>query len=472
MNVKSVEKKEHSVVVLEVEVGSEEFEAALEKAYRKKKNSLNVPGFRKGKAPRKVIEAMYGASVFYEDAVNEVYPEAYDAAIRQEKLEAVSYPEMEIVDIGKEGFTFKASVTVVPDVKLGQYKGLSAVRPAVEVTEEDIEKEMQPLIDRASRIEAVSRPAAEGDTVVIDFEGFDNGVPFEGGKGEKYNLTIGSGSFVPGFEEQVAGMSADEEKDIDITFPEDYHKELAGKQVVFHVKVHEVKEKKLPEIDDEFAKDVSEFETLQELRDSLKNKILERKTAEADSVFENNLVDMVAEGMEVEVPQIMVDMQSERMLNDFARQIGGQGIQFQDYLNAIGMNFEQVKQQTDEAALSQVRRELALNAVVKAENIEVSEEEIEAEYEKMAKQYSMPVDKMRAAISSIDLSHELRLRKATEMIVKSAVPVSEEAAPKEEKKTKKSSKSKKTEADAETVKDGEAAETKPKKRSMKKTEQE
>jgi trigger factor len=187
---------------------------------------------------------MYGASVFYEDAVNEVYPEAYDAAIRQEKLEAVSYPEMEIVDIGKEGFTFKASVTVVPDVKLGQYNGLSAVRPAVEVTEEDIEKEMQPLIDRASRLEAVSRPAAEGDTVVIDFEGFDNGVPFEGGKGEKYNLTIGSGSFVPGFEEQVAGMSADEEKDIDITFPENYHKELAGKQVVFHVKVHEVKEKK------------------------------------------------------------------------------------------------------------------------------------------------------------------------------------------------------------------------------------
>ncbi len=353
------------------------------------------------------------------------------------------------------------------------------------MTEEDIEKEMQPLVERASRLETVERAAADGDTAVIDFEGFDNGVPFEGGKGEQYNLVIGSNSFVPGFEEQVSGMSAGEEKDIDITFPENYHEELAGKAVVFHVKLNEVKEKVKPEIDDEFAKDVSEFESLQELRDSLKQKIQERKDAEADGVFEDNLIKQVMEGMEVEVPQVMIQMQSERLLSDFARQIGGQGIQFEQYLNAIGMNYEQVRQQTDEAAVPQVRRELALNGVAKAEGIEVTEEEINDEYEKMAKQYGMPVENVRSAVSEFDLSHEIRLRKATELVVSSATAVSGE----QDKKTKKApAKTKKADAaaeektekaakpakkaKAEKAEEGEAAEAKPKKRTAKKAEQE
>ena len=266
MNVKSVEKQEKSTVELVIEVGKEEFEAAVEKVYKKQRGNISVPGFRKGHAPRKIIEGMYGSGVFYEDAINEIYPEAYAQAIEQEKLDAVAWPKVEIVDVGKEGLTFKAVVTVRPEVKLGDYKDLTAEKNEVTISDEDIDNELKPFISRATRVVTVEREAKNGDTVVIDFEGFQDGVPFEGGKAEGHSLELGSGSFVPGFEEQLVGAKAGDEKELDITFPEDYHEDLAGKAVVFKVKVNEVKEKQEPAVDDEFAKDVSEFDTLADFR--------------------------------------------------------------------------------------------------------------------------------------------------------------------------------------------------------------
>ena len=277
MNVKSVEKQEKSTVELVIEVGREEFQAAIEKVYKKQRGNITVPGFRKGHAPRKIIEGMYGSGVFYEDAINELYPEAYAQAIEQEKLDAVAWPKVEIVDVGKDGFSFKALVTVRPEVTLGEYKGLTAEKNDVNVTDEDVDNELKPYISRATRMVTVEREAKNGDTVVIDFEGFKDGEPFAGGKGEGHSLELGSGSFVPGFEEQLVGAKAGDEKELDITFPEDYHADLAGKAVVFKVKVHEVKEKQEPVVDDEFAKDVSEFDTLEEFRKSLAERVKERR---------------------------------------------------------------------------------------------------------------------------------------------------------------------------------------------------
>ena len=298
MKVTSVEKKEKSTVELTIQVEADVFEAAIQKVYLKNRGKINVPGFRKGKAPRKIIEGMYGSGVFYEDAINECYPVAYEQAVEEQGLDDVGYPKMEIVEAGKEGFTFKALVSVRPEAKLGEYKGLTAPKEEVKVTEKDIDEELKPYIDRATRLVSVKRKAKKGDTAVIDFEGFDNGTPFEGGKGENYDLKLGAGMFVPGFEEQVIGMKAGEEKDIDITFPEDYHAELAGKAVVFKVKCHEVKEKEVPALDDEFAKDVSEFDTLEELKADLTKKLQERKTAAAEEKLENALVDAAVAGIE------------------------------------------------------------------------------------------------------------------------------------------------------------------------------
>ena len=264
MNVKSKENVENSAVELIIEVGAQEFEAALDKVYKKQRGSIAVPGFRKGKAPRKIIEGMYGSGVFYEDAIEELYPSAYAEAVEQEKLDVVAYPKVEVLEVGKDGFTFKAVVTVRPEAKIGTYKGLSAEKEAVAVTDEDIENELKPYVERATRLVNVEREAKMGDTVLLDFEGFDNGVPFEGGKAENHALELGSHSFVPGFEEGVVGLKPGDEKDIDVTFPEDYHADLAGKPVVFKIKVHEVKEPQAPVVDDEFAKDVSEFDTLDE----------------------------------------------------------------------------------------------------------------------------------------------------------------------------------------------------------------
>ena len=408
MKVTSVEKKEKSTVELTIEVGAEEFEAAVQQAYLKNRGRISVPGFRKGKAPRKIIEGMYGAGVFYEDAINAVYPGAYEEAVKEQNLDDVGYPKMEVVEVGKEGFTFKALVSVRPEVKLGAYKGLTAPKEEVKVTEKDIDNELKPYIERATRLVSVKRKAKKGDTAVIDFEGFDNGTPFEGGKGENYELKLGSGTFVPGFEEQVIGMKAGEEKDLDITFPEDYHADLAGKAVVFHVKVNEVKEPQAPEVDDEFAKDVSEFETLEAFRKDLGEKLSDRRSKQAEADFENSVMEQLIANMECEVPDGMVEVQLDKMMDD--------------YMKMMNMNADMIRASARPSALRQVQMELALTAVAEAENLEVSQEEIDAEIKRLAEQYGLSEDQVKAAVPAEDLKRDLRLKKANDLVIAEAKP--------------------------------------------------
>ena len=459
MKVTSVEKKEKSTVELTIQVEAGVFEAAVQKVYLKNRGKINVPGFRKGKAPRKIIEGMYGSGVFYEDAVNECYPAAYDEAVKEQGLDDVGYPKMEIVEVGKEGFTFKALVSVRPEAKLGEYKGLAAAMEEAKVTEKDIDEELKPYVERATRLVSVKRKAKKGDTAVIDFEGFDNGTPFEGGKGENYELKLGAGMFVPGFEEQVIGMKAGEEKDLDITFPEDYHADLAGKAVVFHVKVNEVKEAQAPEVDDEFAKDVSEFETLADFRKDLGDKLLERKKAQAQADFENAVMEQLVEGMECDIPDGMVEVQVDRLMDDYAMRLQSQGIGMDQYMSMMGMNADMMRASARPAALKQVQTELALTAVVKAEDIQISDEEYEAEAAKLAEQYNMPVEQVKAIIPVEGLKKDLALRKASELVISSAVAgkAKKKAAPKKsakkeeegEEKPKRARAKKKTEEPAE-----------------------
>ena len=454
MNVKSVEKQEKSTVELVIEIGAEEFEAAVQKAYLKQRGKIMVPGFRKGKAPRKVIEGMYGSGVFYEDAINEIYPQAYADAVEQEKLDAVAWPKVEIVSVGKEGLTFKALVTVRPEVKLGEYKGLTAEKEEVKVTDEDIDNELKPYINRATRMVTVEREAQNGDTVVIDFEGFLDGKPFDGGKGEGHSLELGSGSFVPGFEEQLVGTKAGDEKDLDITFPEDYHADLAGKAVVFKVKVHEVKEKQLPTVDDEFAKDVSEFDTLADFKKDLAAKLTERREDQAKHAFEAAVLEQVMNNMEVEIPDAMVDFEADNLVNDMAQRIQAQGIPFEQYLAMTGMTMDMMREQAKAAALERVRRDLALNAVIAAEDIQISDEELEEEYKRLSEQYHMELDKVKEAVAADDIRKELSMKKAEQVIYDSA------------KVGKAPAKKKTTKKKAEDAEAGEAAEgeEKPKKR--------
>jgi trigger factor len=462
MTVKSCEKLEKSQVALTIEVGAAEFEAAVEKAYQKMRRKINVPGFRPGKAPRKMIERMYGAEVFFEEAINIAFPEAYEAAVEQEKLQVVGYPAVEMVgEVTKDGFTFKATAPVYPEVTLGEYKGLKAEKPEVKVTAADVDERLKTLADRNTRLVSVDREAKSGDTAVIDFEGFLNGKPFEGGKGENHNLELGSGSFVPGFEDQVIGMKAGEEKDINITFPENYHEDLAGKAVVFKVKVHEVKEKEVPEMDDEFAKDVSEFDTLKDLKADLKKKITEERQKDADRAFEENLMNQVAENITADIPDVMVENQARQYLDNFKAQISRQ-FPYEEYKKMTGMDDEKLLADAKEPALRQVKMDLAVAAIIKAENIEASDEDVEAEYKKMAEQFGMDVDMVKKYLVKEQVQDQLLSQKAVAVVVDSATaekPKKEEAAEGEEKKPAK-----------KTTKKAEAAggEEKPKKAPAKK----
>ena len=444
MSVKSCEKVEKSQVALTIEVGAEEFEAAVEKAYRKMRRKINVPGFRPGKAPRKIIEGMYGAEVFYEEAINIAFPEAYEAAVKEQELQVVGYPTVELEgECTKAGFTFKATAPVYPEVTLGQYKGLSAPKDEVKVTAADVNERVKILQDRNTRLVSVDREAKEGDTAVIDFEGFLEGKPFDGGKGTNHSLELGSHSFVPGFEEQVVGMKAGEEKDIDITFPEDYHKDLAGKAVVFKVKVHEVKEKEVPALDDEFAKDVSEFDTLKDLKADLKKKITEERQKDADRAFEDALMEQVAANITADVPDAMVEGQARQFLENFKMQIAQQGIPYDQYMKMTGMDEQKLLDDAKEPALRQVRLDLALAAIIKAENIEVSDEEVEAEFQKMADQYGMDLETVKKYLQADQIKDQVTTQKAVAVVVDSAVatkPEKKEEAEGEKKPARKSAK--------------------------------
>ena len=438
MKVISAEKKEKSTVELTIQVEAEVFEAAVQAAYLKNRKNINVPGFRKGKATRKIIESMYGTGVFYDDAINEVYPVAYEAAVKEQGLDDVGYPQVEIVEVGPQGMTFKALVPVRPEVKLGEYKGLTAPKAAVAVTEEDVDNELKPFIMRATRVVSVDREAKLNDTTVIDFKGFDNGEAFEGGEGYNYELKLGSGSFVPGFEEQIVGMKAGEEKDIDITFPEDYHADLAGKAVVFHVKVNEVKEPQEPVVDDEFAKDVSEFDTLEAFRADLKAKLVERREAQVENMFQEAIRAQLIEKMECEIPDGMVEVQLDHMMDRYAANLQNQGISLEDYMQMMGMDVATLRATSREAAIRELETQLALEAVAKAENIEVTDEEIEAEFTKLAEQYKLDVQMVKNAINPADLKKDLMMTRANDLVMANAVVgEAKEEAPAKPKRTRK-----------------------------------
>jgi len=443
MTVKSCEKLEKSRVALTIEASAEEFEAAVNKAYLKMRGKINVPGFRVGKAPRKIIEKMYGEEVFYEEAVNIILPDAYEDAVKEQKLDVVGYPEVELESCTKDGVVFKCTVAVYPEVKLGQYKGLEAPKAEVKVAAADVNARLKEMADRNSRLVSVERAVKKGDTADIDFEGFDNGVAFDGGKGENFDLEIGSGSFVPGFEEQLIGMKAGEEKDIDITFPENYAPELAGKPVVFHVKVNEVKVKEVPAIDDEFAKDVSEFDTLKELKADIKKKMTAERTEAAQRAFEDVLMAKVAEGVEAEIPHEMVELQAERMMEQFKQQLAAQGIPFDQYLKMTGTTEADFRKQADGPAAEQVKMDLA---------VEATDEDVENELKNVAEKYGMDLETVKKYLRPEDVKEQVIRGKVVKVVADSAVAV----APAEEK--------------AELEAEGEVVEKKPaKKPAAKKT---
>ncbi len=424
MNLKNVEKKEKNVVVLTIEIPAADFDAAVEKVYRSMRGRLNVHGFRKGKAPRKIIERMYGADIFYEDALNALYPTAIDEAIKEAGLDVVGYPQVNVDHVGKDGVQMTATLGVKPEVKLGQYKGLEAVKDSVEVTDEDVENELKPFISRATTQESVERAVENGDTAVIDFEGFRDGVPFDGGKGENYSLKIGSGSFIPGFEEQVVGMNVGEEKDLNVTFPEEYGAaELAGAAAVFHVKVNEIKADVVPEIDDEFAKDVSEFETLDELKADLRAKVLKRKEDAAQTAFETAVMDKAIANAEMEVPDTMVQYELDRQMENFENRIAGYGMKLDQYLGMMGTNREEFQENQRPGVLRSIQQDLVLEAVVKAEGIEATQEEKDAEVKRLAEENNMDEEKVRSFVTDEQLANGVSLQKASNVIVESAVAV-------------------------------------------------
>ena len=423
MTVKTVEKLEKSRIALEVEVGAEEFEAAVAKAYIKARKRINVPGFRRGKAPRKMVEALYGADVFYSDAVDEAFPTAYEQAVASEKLDTIGYPEVELVgEVTKDGFTFKATVPVYPEVKLGEYKGVSAPREAISVSEDEVDERVKEMAERNARLVSVEREAQNGDTAVIDFEGFLDGVPFDGGKAENHELELGSGSFVSGFEDQVIGMKAGEEKDIHITFPENYQKDLAGKDVVFKVKCKEVKYKELPELDDEFAKDVSEFDTLEELRGNIRRQLEAERQKAADVAYENALIEKVAGSIECDIPDILIDQQCRRFVEEFKTRVVSQGIPFERYAEMTQFDEDKMMEEGREPAIRQVKMDLAIAEIIEQEKLEASSEEIEEEYKKLAEHYGMDVERVKKYLGENEVRTQILNTKAVAVVVNNAKP--------------------------------------------------
>lgn len=407
---------------LQISVDSATFNAAVSAVYRKQVKNITVPGFRKGKAPRAIIEKMYGAGVFYEDAINDLIPEAYTKAIEEAKIDAVGQPEFDVVSIDENGLVLSAKVYVKPEVEIKDYFGIKVEKEVAPVTDEAIAKEIEMVRERNSReIDVTDRPAEMGDTAVIDFEGFCDGVAFEGGKGTDYALKLGSGSFIPGFEEQVAGKSIDEEFDVNVTFPEEYHAaDLAGKPAVFKVKIHAITKVELPELDDEFAKDISEFDTFDEYKADLKAKLEKRNEATATAAMEDKLVEALIEKLEADIPEPMFVAETENFVRDYDTRLRSQGLDLNTYFKYTGMNLDALREQMRPQAERQVKARLALEKIAVLENIEVSEDDINAEYEKIATAYGIELDQVKASIDSEAIAADMKVQKAMELVTKNA----------------------------------------------------
>lgn len=422
-----VETLEKSMAKLTIEVSAEEFEAALDKAYKKNKSKISLPGFRKGKAPRAMIEKMYGTGVFFEDAANDLIPGAYESAAKESELEIVAQPSIDVTQIEKgKPFIFTATVAVKPEVTLGDYKGIEVEKKTAEVTDEELQAEIDKVRESNSRMITVDdRAVQDGDITTIDFEGFVDGEPFEGGKGEDYPLTIGSHSFIDNFEEQLIGKNIGEETEVNVTFPEQYQaEELQGKPAVFKVTIKEIKVKELPELDDDFAQDVSEFDTVDEYKEDLKKKLLENKEAALKREKEEDVVGKIIENATMEIPDPMVDTQVRQMVQEFSQRIQSQGLSLQQYMQFTGMTPESLTNELQPQALKRIQSRLVLEAVVAAENIETSDEDLEKELEKMAEMYQMEADKLKELVGEEEkkqIALDLAVQKAVELVVDAAV---------------------------------------------------
>ncbi|MGN1098181.1 MAG: trigger factor [Clostridia bacterium] len=426
MKVLKVEQQEDKKMYLEIEIDAEVFKDSMMKSYRKNVKSIAIPGFRKGKVPKAIIEKFYGEAVFYDDAINFCCPDAYDEAVKETGIDPVEMPRIDIISI-KEGdpFVFSATVTVRPEVTLGEYKGVEAVKLPVVVSDEEINEEIAKMQDNAASIETIEEGTAEkGDTVTLDFDGSVDGVPFEGGKAAGFELELGSGQFIPGFEDQLIGKEIGADVDVNVTFPEDYHAaELAGKAALFKCKMHKAARKNLPAIDDEFAKDVSEFDTLEQLRQNTAENLAKSKEHEAEHKFENDVVDAVVANATVDVPDCMVDQQCDKQVQDMAYRLQSQGLTMENYLSYTGLTIENIKEQMKESAANNVKTSLVLEAVMKAEGIEATDEDVEAEYKNMAEMYKMEVEKVKEIMSANAeaLKADLAISKTVKFLTDNAV---------------------------------------------------
>lgn len=422
-----VENLEKNMAKLTIEVPASEFEKALQSAYNKQKKSISVPGFRKGKVPRQMVEKMYGPEIFYEDAANELIPTAYEEELKNCDLEIVSRPTVDIVQIKKgENFIFTAEVAVKPEVTLGEYKGMEVDKTSTRVTQKEVEAKIKEEAEKNARTVTVEgRPVQDGDEVILDFEGFVDGEAFEGGKGENYPLTIGSGSFIPGFEEQLVGAEAEKEVEVKVTFPEEYHaEELKGKDAVFKCTIHEIKEKQIPEIDDEFAAEVSEFDTLDEYKADVKAKIKEQKENEGKQKKEDQAVEKAVANATMEIPEAMIDEQVRQMVNEFAQNMQYQGISFEQYCQITGMTLEKIQEETRPQAVKRIETRLVLEAIAKTENIEVTEERLDEEIKKMAESYNMEADKLKELMGEEEkkqMMEDIAVQDAVTFLVENAV---------------------------------------------------
>ena len=422
MALKSTNKVETNVYEIEFDASKEVFDAAIEKVYRKEVKKINIPGFRKGKAPRSIIEKMYGKGVFYEDAVNEIIPDAYEAAIKESKLEVVSRPEFDIVSIDDNGVVLKAKVTVKPEVALKSYVGLKARKEVKEATDEDVNNEIESVRARNGRmVEVTDRAVENGDLAVIDYEGFCDGVAFDGGKAEKYSLAIGSGSFIPGFEEQIIGHNVGESFDITVKFPEEYHStDLAGKDAIFKIVLHEIKKNELPELDDEFAKDVSEFDTLAEYKADVKAKLQAKNEKAAENSVEEQIINGLVDNLEAEIPEVMFQNEAENFVRDYDSRLRMQGLDLNTYCKYTGQTLDSLREQFMPMAQRQVKTRLALEKIVELENLVASDEEADAEYENLAKAYNMPVDEVKKYVDADAVKADLCVKKAVDFVKENA----------------------------------------------------